>query len=251
MSDTAYRAFNVYSYITLLLFVFLGSVSIHSSNNIANKSVSVGPTVQQIIPDWQQTPFVSITVNAAASGCPTGSQPILTRKWQGMYASCDCLSAFDPYSEESANYNFNSYVACNDTQIQNGCSDVKAWPEMYQSILNGASSSQVMVCGKTGGTPFQNVTRPNVDGVCPNSYEACSTVTSAENTVCYPSNVISTSCPITDIQIVDNLNLSDLDASYSSVAFNDTASIAYSKKTDNLPLTSFSIQVQPCINPYD
>ena len=107
MSAWAYRAFNIYSYMTLLLFVFLGSVSVHTSNNITNKSVSVGPTVQQIIPDWQQTPFVDIDVVDAAIECPAGSQPLLTRLWRGLYASCDCKTAFDPSSESSANYNFN------------------------------------------------------------------------------------------------------------------------------------------------
>ena len=159
MSDTAYRAFNIYSYVTLLLFIFLGSVSIHSSNNITNKSVSVGPIVQQIIPDWQQTPFVDITVVDATTGCATGSQPLLTRLWSGLYASCDCKNAFDPYSEASANYNFNQYVSCNSTQIQNGCEEVEAWPHMYQSILSvydttTSSNIQVETCGKTGGVPF-------------------------------------------------------------------------------------------------
>ena len=155
-SDGAYRAFSVYTYVTLLLFIFLGSVSIHSSNNITNKSVSVSPIVQQIIPDWRQTPFVSINIVDSKEGCASGSQPLFSRLWQGIYASCDCLNAFDPSIESSANYAFNPYVACNSTQTQAGCKEVDAWPQMYQSILSSdiQSSGLIEVCGVTGGLPF-------------------------------------------------------------------------------------------------
>ena len=139
-SNQGYRAFNVYSYITLLLFLFLGSVSIHLAKNVEEKSVSVGATAQQIIPDWQTTPFIDIKLQVLKSSdatqkCPTGYVALYSRIWQGMYAACDCLDAYDPYSDPSANYNFNQYSSCNSTQTQNGCQDVQAWPAMYMDIL--------------------------------------------------------------------------------------------------------------------
>ena len=54
-----------------------------------------------------------------------------------------------------------------------------------------------------GGLPFQYVTRPNSAGECPEGTTACSSNTSADNTVCYPPNDHHSKCPITEIKIID------------------------------------------------
>jgi len=108
---------------------------------------------------------------------------------------------------------------------------------MYQNILQGSSNTQVIVCGQKGGLPYQNITRPfNADGDCPENYGKCSTSTSPDNTICYPSSALEFSCPITDILVVETSGIATYtDLGYASRTFNETASIVYSKNTDSLP----------------
>lgn len=43
-----------------------------------------------------------------------------------------------------------------------------------------------LICGKRGGLPFLNVTRPDPESeICPNGTSPCSNHTSIENTICY------------------------------------------------------------------
>ena len=90
------------------------------------------------------------------------------------------------------------------------------------------------MCGTPGGDPFLNVTRPDVDGNCPDGTSPCIGLTSgvsAETTVCYAPDDHASSCPITDIQIVENTALSDYtDNNYTPLDFNSTASLVYSTK---------------------
>ena len=137
--------------------------------------------------------------------------------------------------------------------MQNGCKAVDAWPAMYMDILPQPGGLDAIVCAKIGGLPFQNVTRPVTDSsggtACPSKTYPCSTKTQPENTVCYTS---PDSCPITDIQVVPVLDASTWTAAnYTVVAFDEAVSIAYSKDADQLPVTSFKIEAQPCIDPYD
>ena len=106
--------------------------------------------------------------------------------------------------------------------------------------MAGASSSQVIVCGKTGGYHFKNVTQGDVDGNCPDDYTACIADAKPENTICYNSTEYDDGyCPITGIQmIISDVSQTYEDLGYTVVSFNDTCSIAYTKQEDSLPPTS-------------
>ncbi len=54
MSKAGYRLCNVYTYLSLVIFIILGSMCIHSSHNIDNLSVTVAPTNLQVRFDWLQ-----------------------------------------------------------------------------------------------------------------------------------------------------------------------------------------------------
>ena len=126
---------------------------------------------------------------------------------------------------------------------------------MYMNILPGTSSTtEVIICGKKGGLPFQNVTRAiNTNGDCPEYYEACAPNSAADNTICYPTSALESSCPITDILVIETSAAQTFEnKGYSTVALNDTASIAFSKTVDSLPPTSIKLESSmPCISPYD
>lgn len=63
-------------------------------------------------------------------------------------------------------------------------------------------------------------------------------MTSASDTVCYKADEHESKCPITDIRIVETSALEDPNAdrdiykgfAYSAVAFNETASVIFSKE---------------------
>ena len=60
------------------------------------------------------------------------------------------------------------------------------------------------ICRTRGGKEFEQVTRPDQEsGECPEGTSPCSTITSIENTVCYPQDQHATQCPITFMEIVD------------------------------------------------
>jgi hypothetical protein len=62
----------------------------------------------------------------------------------------------------------------------------------------------VHICGKRGGEPFLNVTRPGyLTQKCPYGKVACSENTSLDSTVCYPEADITAMCPINDMFFFD------------------------------------------------
>lgn len=63
--------------------------------------------------------------------------------------------------------------------------------------------------------------------------------------MCYPADDLATKCPITDIQIVEN---AAIPADYTSIPFNSTASVIYSKQVPQLPPTTIKIEYEPCMN---
>ena len=104
-----------------------------------------------------------------------------------------------------------------------------------------------------GGQPFQNVTRPDESNQCPENTSPCSSNTQAENTVCYAEEDLEKACPITDVQVIESSATTAFRAkgyTILDVAFNSTASVAYYKGADNLPLTQFKLEASPCIDPY-
>ena len=77
------------------------------------------------------------------------------------------------------------------------CMELPAVAPVLMGSFNG-----MRVCGTRSGTPFKDVTRLNESGKCPDGTKPCSTKTSPENTLCYPSDELSSSCPITGLDIV-------------------------------------------------
>lgn len=67
--------------------------------------------------------------------------------------------------------------------------------------------------------------------------------------MCYGESQLTDSCAITDIRMIENESTDFSD--YQTLAYNDTYRIVYSKTFDSRPITSFRIENQPCISPYD
>jgi len=105
------------------------------------------------------------------------------------------------------------------------------------------------ICGTRGGDPFVNVTRVEQNGKCPKGTMACGRGQSPENTVCYPPEDLMTSCPITDIDIVEEPYAHELyiKGSHLSLPLPESKALVFSKTTDSLPLTSFKIENAPCL----
>ena len=102
-----------------------------------------------------------------------------------------------------------------------------------------------MICGKQGDLSFANVSRPNLENQRPSGYQACSTNTEAENTICYADDTdMTATCPITDILFVLTLDLDTYIAKgYQTVwVFNDTTTLIYFTDFNSLQITSTAIQ---------
>lgn len=96
-------------------------------------------------------------------------------------------------------------------------------------------------------------------GKCPDGYEKCSNEADGvqiNNQVCLkmPAKLKSKAaylknfCPITDIKLVPSLG-HNLGADYIVQEFSRGVALAYSKKTDNLPVTRTSASFQePCMS---
>lgn len=116
-------------------------------------------------------------------------------------------------------------------------------------------------CGERSGLPFSKVVRPTSASsqlastpACPSGYVACSTETSADNTVCVETSKKS-DCPFTMAKFVTVAEQS----TYASDTTNyqvypvDKEYVMVTSKTkgDNLPLTSFKIEERPCLDNRD
>ena len=65
------------------------------------------------------------------------------------------------------------------------------------------------ICGKRSGTPFANVTRPEIEtGLCPEGTTPCSNTTAPVNTICYPTERHDL-CPVTQVFIADETQGND------------------------------------------
>lgn len=111
-------------------------------------------------------------------------------------------------------------------------------------------------CGKRGGKSYSEVTRVDAGtGECPTDTTPCSDETSPENTVCYPPADHETSCPITEIQVVDQEGLAGLEnqgvvaSDEGGLAVIETGALflAYSKIADAPPVSlTFVGAAAPC-----
>ena len=119
-------------------------------------------------------------------------------------------------------------------------------------------------CGTRGSSTFATTVRPKPNGKqssngdtqyeCPKDFEPCSPATSKGNTVCIQkSKDKSKDCPITLMKFVTDSEVSAYNSTdYKIYKVDDDHSFVTSKtKGDNLPLTSFKLERQPCLDPHD
>ena len=88
----------------------------------------------------------------------------------------------------------------------------------------------VRVCGTRGGSSFLDVQRVGTNGKCPKGTKACS-MTSPENTVCYPPNDHKEKCPITSIDFVggDAIRSYESKSEYKVLKLSLNQALVYSK----------------------
>jgi len=101
-----------------------------------------------------------------------------------------------------------------------------------------------MLCGKRGGLPFLNATRPDYrTGKCPDSTLPCSNSTSLENTICYDATLSRNSqCPITQFDF--SFNSTTL-PNPNTQNFGNTK-FSFSKDFDSLAASKIKVEAQVC-----
>ena len=149
--------------------------------------------------------------------------------------------------ERGGMFQDDAVVAWTDTPNRKGCTGrdrLDGEPPITQSSLGG-----VVLCGTRGGEPFASVTRPDANNQCPAGTSACSSATSAENTVCYPDDEKESKCPITSMRFELT---SGIDSSAATaIRVSDEYSLVFSKSSaDSLPITSTQMAFsEPCMVP--
>ena len=200
------------------------------------------PIVQDLIRDWEAVPFVAVDVQAG--NCTEGTEEVFVRSWNGTERGCKVENDTGVFAEPRDTWKEKGNLLAE-------CSEVKAVVAKPQGVVTGAGKR---ICGRRGGKPFESVVRPDVNGNCPEGTEACSTKTSAENTVCYARSDKEDSCPITHMMIVtaaEKEGIAD-DHTFVLISGNDTSNgtelyLAYSKDADNLPVSlTFVGADKPC-----
>jgi len=187
------------------------------------------PQVKDLINDWSAVPFVSIDVRET---CEEGEEDVFVKTWAGTDRGCEI--------EEGANVSPRDGWKDLGNKLAD-CEEVKAVDPIEQGVVvNGKR-----FCGKRGGKSYSEVTRVEAaTGVCPTDTTPCSDETSPENTVCYPAADHETSCPITEIQVVDQEGLDGLDGALDQLEDGGLAVIetgalflAYSRTADRPPVS--------------
>ena len=124
-----------------------------------------------------------------------GMEPVFERVWRGTRKGCYeryMFSANEVYTYEEWNRRYNN-------DEDGNCDTIRPIPPRTMFKFYGN-----YFCGLTGGKPYAIVERVDPEtGECPEGLEPCSNKTSAENTVCYPPEEHATSCPITDLKIIE------------------------------------------------
>ena len=120
-------------------------------------------------------------------------EPVFERMWKGTRHGCYKRYMF------SSNKVLEYYEWKKHKRNKEACNNIDPIPPQSQFKFYGK-----FFCGLPGGKPFALVSRVDPEtGECPDEYEPCSRNTSDENTVCYLPEDHPTSCPITDLQIVE------------------------------------------------
>ena len=81
------------------------------------------------------------------------------------------------------------------------------------------------ICGRPLDVTYLNMTRPDIEGKCPEATRPCQSITSPDNTVCVDDRAdLDDQCPIIDVEMTRKERFSDwqssLDASESSPSSN-------------------------------
>ena len=110
------------------------------------------------------------------------------------------------------------------------------------------SFEKKLLCGKRGGDPFLNATRPDFKtGKCPDATAPCSNFTTLDNTICYKINQQRDKvCPITGFEFTSAQSSFKNAVSF---PFKSGATFSFSRDVDALPTTKIVVDQQPCADP--
>ena len=204
--------------------------------------------------------------------CAAGTESIFVREWGGSEMGC-LVNKLDTWGYSSTQTvmtqsEYDDYVNRHTSKSR------KAWEvrqrEPCYPISMQPSKIQdeffdMRFCGTRGSQTFATTTRPKPNGKqsssgdaqydCPKDYTPCSPSTSKGNTVCIKKTADKTKdCPFTLMKFVtvSDARTYSNSTDYKVYEVNDDYSFVVSKtKGDNLPLTSFKVERQPCLDPKD
>ena len=186
MSVGAALCFVVYTVVTLSLYITMGSLVIVLEKTVNNGEGISSFMLNQVAKQWVEKPIVGAVVQPRQLGnnfgmkCPDDyPEYIVERMFHGADVTCDCLGIYDPDIDTSDFMEVGS--TCDYNQTRAGCRPGFPIMPFAMHSFNGN-----LYCGRRGGDPFLNATRPDFQTKhCPSGTLPCSNSTSLENTFCY------------------------------------------------------------------
>ena len=180
----------VYSLLTLGLYIATGVLLIIFDKQSYSAQDAVSSEIlNEVAKSWQTVPIVDAIVVSKVNitdfdpfmnKCPDDyPEYILERMFYGAGVACDCIGIWS--SKIHGDNQMNVGEVCDRNQTRAGCRDA-----LPMAPFAMHSFGNKMICGRRGGTPFINATRPDpVSKLCPIGTSPCSNFTSADNTICY------------------------------------------------------------------
>ena len=121
-----------------------------------------------------------------------------------MQLGCDCRG-IDPPKERKLDLRglenkIGAGRECYRDQLTAGCYTRMAHPAVQMNAL--PLYGKTLICGKSTGIPFKDISRVGKDDKCPQGLRACNPQASLENTICVPEYNEMILCPINELQIL-------------------------------------------------
>ena len=187
--------------------------------------------VEQLREDWEVVPFTSIRIVSGDEPCPGETEPVFKRHWPGTVEGCifeETVWTKEAFDNNQKKKPKKEKQACNYIERLEAVDQIKFYDKT--------------ICGRRAGLNYLEANRVDqTTNECPEGMEPCSSLTSPENTICYPLEDHQAKCPITEIKFVTLEEADQLDENKYTVFKDDDQKfddqyLAYSRTTDARPI---------------
>jgi hypothetical protein len=131
-------------------------------------------------------PIMDLNLGSGGSFCAEADNPLILRNWPGTFTGCDCSDSWNPFYFGIYRY------PCSYDMIQDFCVVVPATRKVQLNRF-----SDTLLCATRSSDTFLSLTRPFMNGTCPEGMKICGSG-SLNNQTC---TLVTSQCPVNDIRV--------------------------------------------------